>query len=92
MIYPSEFMSKTLPFLLLAALMATGPIGCEQKKTAAQLHAEKEAVWRTDKHQKAIKYYQDLAQKYPDSPYAAQAKERLAAMGASAQAKPAGAK
>jgi outer membrane protein assembly factor BamD (BamD/ComL family) len=80
-------MAKTLHLVLLVALFALGATACEKKKTAAQMHAEKQAAWQADKRQRAIKYYQDLAQKYPDSPYAAQAKERLAAMGANTQGK-----
>ncbi len=70
------------PYLLLFALiLAFSGAGCEQKKTAAQLNAEKEKVWREQQRLKAAKYYQDLIDKFPDSPHVAEAKTRLLALG-----------
>jgi len=81
-------MLKTLSLIFVAALLASGMTGCEQKKTAAQLRAEREKAWAADKKVRAAKFYGILAQKYPDSPYAAQAKQRLAALGPVATPKP----
>ena len=80
-------MSKYICLVLTVALSA-GLVSCEQKKTAAQIHAEKEAAWKAEKKERAVKFYRDLVQRYPDSPYAAQAKARLAALGAAGTPKP----
>ncbi|RYD75680.1 MAG: outer membrane protein assembly factor BamD [Verrucomicrobiaceae bacterium] len=74
-------LTKTLP-IFLAVVLAFGAAACSGKKTAAQEQAEKEKVWRAKQRTRAIESYKELTQKFPDSQYAAQAKERLNAMGA----------
>jgi hypothetical protein len=81
-------MLKLLSLCMAAVLLAGGATSCDKGKTAAQIHLEQETAWQADKRQRAIKYYRDLALKYPDSPYAAQAKERLAALGTTVQPPP----
>ncbi|HEY2342848.1 MAG TPA: hypothetical protein VGH90_07460 [Chthoniobacteraceae bacterium] len=83
-------MSKNLCLVLAIVLASGGMVSCSKEKTAAQIHMEQEAAWRADKRERAIKFYRDLATKYPDSPYAAQAKERLAALGTTVQPPSAG--
>lgn len=74
-------MLKPLHFVLIAALLGLSLTACDSKKTAAQLQLEKEKAWRADKLQRSAKFYQILIDKYPDSPHAAEARQRLAAMG-----------
>lgn len=74
-------MLKSLSIVLIAAFFISGFTGCEAKKTAAQIRAEKERVWKIDKTQRAAKFYKILIQKYPDTEYAAKAKQNLAALG-----------
>ena len=74
-------MLKNSLHLLLAVLLCFGAAACKKKQTQAQAHAEKEKVWREQQRQKAIKYYSELAEKFPESPFAAQAKEKLQQLG-----------
>jgi TolA-binding protein len=67
---------------LVCASFALGLTAC--KKSSNELKAAEEAKWRADQKQKAIKNYQDLIKKYPESPFAAQAKQRLSALGPAA--------
>jgi hypothetical protein len=74
------------PTLILALACASfavlGLTACK-KSTQAQKAAE-EAKWRADQKQKAIKNYQELVKKYPESPFAAEAQKRLSALGPAA--------
>lgn len=71
-------------FLLLFAL-SLGQVGCgEKKKSDAELKEEKVKQWRERQRQQAIKYYNELIKNYPDSPHAAEAKQRLDALGPAA--------
>jgi Tfp pilus assembly protein PilP len=54
--------------------------GCKKAKTSP---TEDLAKWRADQKQRAIKNYQELIKKYPESEYAEQAKERIQALQAS---------
>lgn len=81
-------MSRPTRFLLLAGLpLLLSLAACEQKKSAAELKTEAEQRVRADKLVKARKYYNELVQKYPDSPYAEQARQKLQAMGPAPVAK-----
>jgi TolA-binding protein len=68
-------------FLLpsLAAFVLLGATAC--KKSPAAAAAAKIAAEKADKKQKAIKNYQELVKKYPQSEYAEKAKTRLQALG-----------
>ena len=68
-------------YLLLAVALCFGAVACKSKQTQAQLNAEKEKGWREQQRQRAVKYYSELAEKYPDSPFAAQAKQKLQQLG-----------
>jgi len=72
-------MVMRLLFIPIAALFAMGLSSC--KKKPADLKAAAEAKWRAEQKQKAIKNYQEIVKKYPDSQFAAQAQERLRSLG-----------
>jgi outer membrane protein assembly factor BamD (BamD/ComL family) len=74
-------MLNKLALLLLAAAVCLGGTACEHKKTQAELQVEKAKAFRDRQKIAAIKSYNDLITKYPDSEFAAKAKERLAALG-----------
>ena len=74
-------MLKNVPLLLLIAALCLGGTGCEGKKTAAQVNAEWVKAEQAKRKVQAAKYYSQLIEMYPDSPYAKQAQERLQAMG-----------
>ena len=72
---------RTIP-VLVALFVFGGVAACKkspQQQTEARLAAE-----RADKKQKAIKNYQDLLKKYPESQFAEKAKTRLQALGPAA--------
>jgi hypothetical protein len=73
-------MSRTLLPLCLAAVLC-GTAACDKKKNAAELQAEKQKAFKERQRGEAIKAYTALVTKFPDSEYAAKAKERLAALG-----------
>ena len=68
--------------VLLATLVVFGVAAC--KKSPQQQAAAKIAAEKANKKQKAIKNYQDLLKKYPQSEYAEKAKTRLQALGPAA--------
>ena len=74
-------MLKFVPLLLSAVFLTFAETGCEKKKTQAQLNAERDKLAKDERKKQAVKYYQELVDKYPDSEFAAQAKERLRAIG-----------
>ena len=68
--------------VILALFVLSGLAACKktpQEQLEAKLLAEK-----ADKKQKAIKNYQELVKKYPESQYAEKAKTRLQALGPAA--------
>ena len=74
-------MLKRLALLLLAAVLLAGIPACKNKQTSAEKRAEEVKAFRVRQKQMAAKAYQDIVTKYPDSEFAAQAKERLQALG-----------
>jgi hypothetical protein len=74
-------MLNRLVLLLLAAVLAVGATACKKKQTTAEKRAEEVKAFRVRQKQMAAKAYQDIITKYPDSEFAAQAKERLQALG-----------
>lgn len=72
---------KPLPHLLLALAMTVGTVGCSSKKTAAEENAEKVKAFQEQQKVRAYKAYKEIVEKYPDSQFASQAKDRLAKMG-----------
>ena len=75
-------MRQRISTTLLLAFLLGGTVAC--KKTPQQEVAAKIAAEKADKKQKAIKNYQDLVKKYPESPYTEKAKTRLQALGPAA--------
>jgi len=67
--------------LLLALAIALGTSACEQKKTAAEVQADKVTAFRKRQKNEAIKAYTELVNKFPDSEHVAEAKERLKVLG-----------
>ena len=74
-------MLKRSALLLFAAALCLGGAACDQKKTQAELMAEKKKEFRVKQKQVAIKAYKDLVDKYPDSEFAPKAKEKLKQLG-----------
>jgi hypothetical protein len=70
------------PFtLLLTIAFLAGGTACKGKKTAAEMKAEQDKAWRETQKRKAQEYYAELVEKFPDTDYATQAKERLGVIG-----------
>ena len=68
-------LNRFASLFLLAAIVCLS--GCEQKKTQAEVQAEKVKAFRKQQMDKAIASYKEIVTKYPDSEFAAQAKARL---------------
>jgi hypothetical protein len=71
-------MVNRISSLLFAAAIAAGAVSC--KKSSGPSAADREAKFRAEQKAKALKAYQDLVKKYPDSEYADKAKERIRAL------------
>ena len=68
-------MVQRIVSITLAASFALGAVSC--KKSQRDLAAQKQEAFKREQKAKALKAYQDLVKKYPDSEYAAKAKERI---------------
>ena len=77
-------MLKTLLKLTLIALLATA---CSKKKKAALAPGELSEAQKTELRAKALANYKKLVEKYPDSPRAEKARERVQALGGAQGAK-----
>lgn len=77
-------MLKTLLHLTLIALLATA---CAKKKKATLAPGELSEAQKTELRTKAVANYKKLVEKYPDSPNAEKAKERIQALGGAQGAK-----
>ena len=77
-------MLKTLLNLTLIALLATG---CSKKKKDTVAPGELTEAQKTEMRTKALANYKKLVEKYPDSPHAEKAKERIQALGGAQGAK-----
>jgi hypothetical protein len=75
-------MVKRTLLLLLAISIAGGLPACKPNKQKEAAAAK--AKMLAEKKQRAIKNYQELVKKYPESEYAAKAKERLRVLGPAA--------
>jgi Outer membrane lipoprotein len=71
--------TRFLLAVICASFAVLGISAC--KKSTQALNAAEEAKWRADQKQKAIKNYQELVKKYPESPFAAEAQKRLSTLG-----------
>ncbi len=74
-------MLKRTVLLLLCTLLGLGGTACKSEKTQAERQAEIVKEFRARQKQMAAKAYKDLTEKYPDSEFAAEAKQRLEALG-----------
>lgn len=82
-------MRQNLVLLLLAAALLVGGTACKKTQTAAEKEAAKVNAFRQKQKVEAIKSYTAIVEKYPDSEFAAKAKERLAVLGPLPAATPA---
>lgn len=71
-------MVQRVAFLVLAGLLALGTVSC--KKSPKNNQAAAQAKFQADQKARALKAYQELVKKYPDSEYAEKAKERIRAL------------
>ena len=77
----APFMLKALLQFALVAALATSSTGCRKKgATTNAAPGTLTEAQRADLLNKARENYKKLVEKYPDSPYAAQAQERLSAL------------
>ena len=67
--------------LLLPALLAGGAVGCKKEKTQAEMQAEKTKAFREKQKKAAAQAYQDIVDKYPDSPHAEEARQKVQELG-----------
>lgn len=74
-------MLKKLFVALLSTALCFGAAGCKKKMNAAEAKAAAEGKKREEKRQRAAKYFQEIAAKYPDSEFASKARERLSSIG-----------
>ena len=77
---PAPMLRQSLA-LLLIALLSGGLVACKKEKTQAELQAEKVTAFRERQKKAAARAYQDLVEKYPDSPFAEQARQKVQALG-----------
>lgn len=82
-------MRQKITLLLLAAALLAGGAACKKKQTAAEKQAAVVDAFRKKQKTEAIKSYTALVEKYPDSEFAAKAKERLSVLGPLPAATPA---
>lgn len=83
------FMLQKFVFLLLAAAILAAGTACKKTQTATEKEAAKVTAFRQKQKAEAIKSYTAIVEKYPESEFAAKAKERLAALGPMPAATPA---
>lgn len=76
---PRHFIS-----LAVGVALILSAAGC--KKTPAENLEEKKKQFQARQRTEAVKNYREIIAKYPDSPFAAQAQERLRALNAPEQA------
>lgn len=85
---PPLMLRKLFTFLLIAVLSG-GAAGCKKEKTQAEIQAEKVKAFRERQKKAAVQAYQDIVEKYPDSPFAEQAKQKVQELGGVPAATPA---
>ena len=81
-------LNRFASLFLLAAIVCLGGVACEQKKTQAEVQAEKVKTFRKQQMDKAIARYKELITKYPDSEFVPEAKARLQKLQASGSPAP----
>ena len=78
-------MFQRIASLALIGLIAFGAVSCKKKSGSGAAAAQ--AKFQAEQKVRALKAYQDLVKKYPDSEYAEKAKERIRALATPAPAK-----
>ena len=73
-------MLRKLPMIALVLALPLANFACKKKPVTENL-AERAKVFRERQRNEAIKAYSALIDKYPESPYTEQAKERLQQLG-----------
>ena len=79
MLSPHSLLKKLFYLLALAGVFSFS--ACQQKKTAAELAKKKVDDFRQHQKIEAIKAYNELITKYPDSEHVAEAKAKLKVLG-----------
>ena len=79
-------MLRKSALILLASAICLCGAACKKEQTQAEKKAEVVAAFKAKQKAAAVKNYQDLIANYPASPFAAQAKAKLQALGAPAAA------
>jgi hypothetical protein len=74
-------MLNRFALLFLVVALGLGTPACKRELSQAEKQAEAAKNFRIRQKQMAAKAYNDLLKNYPDSEYAEQAKQRLAALG-----------
>ena len=71
-------MVKRTILLVFVAAFAAGVLSCKKKPTDDA--AARQAKFQADQRARALKTYQELVKKYPDTEYATKAQERIRAL------------
>lgn len=71
-------MVQRFALVFLAGVISIGSVSC--KKSQKDVAEQKQAKFKAEQKARALKSYQDLVKKYPDSEYAEKAKERIRAL------------
>ena len=74
-------MLKHLPHLVLAVLFVLASASCKSKKVETLKPGELTEAQKVELRKKAAENYKKLVEKYPESPHAEKAKERIQALG-----------
>jgi outer membrane protein assembly factor BamD (BamD/ComL family) len=74
-------MLRILFAFAVSTLLLTGFSGCKKTQSAAEVQLAKKKAFQDRQKVEAIKTYTALVEKYPDSEFAAKAKERLGVLG-----------
>jgi len=82
-----QFMLKPLLCLTLAAAFSLALVACKTKRTESVQPGELSEAEKAERKAKALEWYKRLIEKYPESPHAEQAKERIQQLGGAATAK-----
>jgi outer membrane protein assembly factor BamD (BamD/ComL family) len=80
-------MLKHLSHLALAAVLGVVLTSCKSKKTETLKAGELSEAQKIELRRKAVENYKKLIEKYPESPHAEKAKERIQALGGAATPK-----
>jgi hypothetical protein len=80
-------MLQQLSHLILVAVFGVTLTSCKSKNEPALKPGEISETQKVELKKKAVENYKKLVEKYPESPHAEQAKERIQALGGAATPK-----